>query len=64
MLALVTFWWLAPALDQARRPLGAALSLMQVPAVTRGYQAALLQVVRSCGREIAERKASVQRLSR
>jgi hypothetical protein len=41
--------------------LGAALLLMQVPAVTREYQAALLQLVRSSGQKIAERKASVQR---
>jgi hypothetical protein len=41
--------------------LGTALLLMQAPAVTREYQAALLQLVRSSGQEIAERKASAQR---
>jgi hypothetical protein len=45
--------------------LAAALSLavvaMQAPAVTRGYQAALLQLVRSSDEEIAQRKASAQR---
>ena len=38
--------------------LGTALLLMQAPAVTREYQAALLQLVRSSDQEIAERKAS------
>lgn len=41
--------------------LGMALLVMQAPAVTREYQAALLQLVRSSEHEIAERKASVQR---
>ena len=41
--------------------LGMALLLMQAPAVTREYQAALLQLVRSSDHEIADRKASVQR---
>ena len=41
--------------------LGTALLLMQAPAVTREYQAALLQLVRSSDQEIAERKASAQR---
>jgi hypothetical protein len=41
--------------------LGMALLVMQAPAVTREYQAALLQLVRSADQEIAERKASVQR---
>src|SRR5260370_37954117 len=34
---------------------------MQAPAVTREYQAALLQLVRSSDKEIAERKASAER---
>jgi hypothetical protein len=38
--------------------LGVALLAMQAPAVTREYQAALLQLVRSSDKEIAERKAS------
>jgi hypothetical protein len=37
------------------------LSAMQAPAVTREYQAALLQLVRSSDQEIAQRKASAQR---
>ena len=45
--------------------LAGALSLavvaMQAPAVTREYQAALLQLVRSSDEEIAQRKASAQR---
>jgi len=40
--------------------LGLALVAMQAPAVTREYQAALLQLVRS-SEEIAQRKASAQR---
>lgn len=38
-----------------------ALLAMQGPAVTREYQSALLQLVRSSGQEIAQRKASAQR---
>jgi len=41
--------------------LGLALIAMQAPAVTREYQAALLQLVRSSDQEIAQRKASAQR---
>jgi len=41
--------------------LGMALLAMQAPAVTREYQAALLQLVRSSNQEIAQRKASAQR---
>jgi len=41
--------------------LGIALLAMQAPAVTREYQAALLQLVRSSGQEITQRKASVHR---
>jgi hypothetical protein len=41
--------------------LGLALVAMQAPAVTREYQAALLQLVRSSGQEIAQRKESAQR---
>ena len=41
--------------------LGLALVVMQAPAVTRGYQAALLQLVRSSDQEIAQRKASAER---
>jgi hypothetical protein len=41
--------------------LGVALLAMQAPAITREYQAALLQLVRSSGQEIAQRKASAQR---
>jgi hypothetical protein len=41
--------------------LGLALVAMQAPAVTREYQAALLQLVRSSEEEIAQRKASAER---
>ena len=41
--------------------LGLALVTMQAPAVTREYQAALLQLVRSSDQEITQRKASAQR---
>ena len=41
--------------------LGMAIVAMQAPAVTREYQAALLQLVRSSGEDIAQRKASAQR---
>jgi hypothetical protein len=41
--------------------LGMALLAMQAPAITREYQAALLQLVRSSDQEIAQRKSSVQR---
>ena len=41
--------------------LGLALVTMQAPAVTREYQAALLQLVRSSEQEIAQRKASAER---
>ena len=41
--------------------LGMALLAMQAPAVTREYQAALLQLMRSSDKEIAERKASAER---
>ena len=41
--------------------LATALLAMQAPAVTREYQAALLQLVRSSDQEIAEREASAQR---
>jgi hypothetical protein len=41
--------------------LGLALVAMQAPAVTREYQAALLQLVRSSGQEIAQRKESALR---
>lgn len=41
--------------------LGTALLVMQALAVTREYQAALLQLVRSSDQQIAERKASAQR---
>jgi hypothetical protein len=41
--------------------LGLAVLAMQAPAVTRQYQAALLQLVRSSDQEIAQRKASAQR---
>jgi hypothetical protein len=37
---------------------------VQAPAVTCEYQAALLQLVRSSDQEIAQRKASLQRLMR
>lgn len=38
-----------------------AIVAMQAPAVTREYQAALLQLVRSSDEDIAQRKASAQR---
>jgi hypothetical protein len=41
--------------------LGLGLLAMQAPAVTREYQAALLQLVRSSDEEIAQRKASAER---
>jgi Protein of unknown function (DUF2937) len=52
--------WLLHSLRLAAA-LGIALLAMQAPAVTREYQAALLQLVRSSGQEIAERKTSAQR---
>ena len=41
--------------------LGLGVLAMQAPAVTREYQAALLQLVRSSDQEIARREASAQR---
>jgi hypothetical protein len=41
--------------------LGIAVVAMQAPAITREYQAALLQLVRSSDQEIAQRRASAQR---
>jgi hypothetical protein len=41
--------------------LGMAIVVMRAPAVTREYQAALLQLMRSSGEDIAQRKASAQR---
>jgi hypothetical protein len=41
--------------------LGMAVLAMQAPALTREYQAALLQLVRSSDQEIAQRKTSAQR---
>src|SRR5207249_1070189 len=41
--------------------LGIAIVAMQAPAVTREYQAALPQLVRSSAEDIAQRKASAQR---
>ena len=41
--------------------LGMAIVAMQAPAVTREYQGALLQLVRSSGEDIARRKGSAQR---
>jgi Protein of unknown function (DUF2937) len=41
--------------------LAIAILAMQAPAVTREYQAALLQLVRSSVEDIAQRKASAQR---
>jgi Protein of unknown function (DUF2937) len=41
--------------------LAIAVLAMQAPAVTREYQAALLQLVRSSDQEIAQRKASAER---
>jgi hypothetical protein len=41
--------------------LGLAVAAMQAPAITREYQAALLQLVRSSDEEIAQRKASAER---
>lgn len=41
--------------------LAMALAAMQAPAVTREYQSALLQLVRSADDEIGQREASVQR---
>jgi hypothetical protein len=52
--------WLLHAIRLAAA-LGMALLAMQAPAVTREYQAALLQLVRSSDQEIAQRKASGQR---
>jgi hypothetical protein len=40
--------------------LGMAILAMQAPAVTREYQGALLQLVRSSGEDIAQRKGSAQ----
>jgi hypothetical protein len=52
--------WLAYSTRLAAA-LGLAVLAMQAPAVTREYQAALLQLVRSSGEEIAQRKASAER---
>ena len=52
--------WLAYSIRLAAA-LGLALLAMQAPAVTREYQAAPLQLVRSSGEEIAQRKASAER---
>lgn len=41
--------------------LGLAVLAMRAPAVTREYQAALLQLVRSSDQEIAQREASARR---
>lgn len=41
--------------------LGIAILAMQAPAVTREYQGALLQLVRSSDEDIAQRKTSAQR---
>ena len=41
--------------------LGMAVVAMQAPAVTREYQAALLQLVRGSGEDIAQREASARR---
>jgi hypothetical protein len=41
--------------------LGLALVAMQAPAVTREYEAALLQLVRRSDEEIAQREASAER---
>src|SRR5438105_13572227 len=58
MMILVA--WLLHSIRLAAA-LGTALLAMQAPAVTREYQAALLQLVRSSDEEIAQRKASAQR---
>jgi hypothetical protein len=52
--------WLAYSIRLAAA-LALGLLAMQAPAVTREYQAALLQLVRSSGQEIAQRKASAER---
>lgn len=52
--------WLLQSIRLAAA-LGLALVAMQAPAVTREYQAALLQLVRSSDQEIAQRKASAER---
>jgi len=52
--------WLLHSVRRAAA-LGMAIVAMQAPAVTREYQAALLQLVRSSGEDIARRKASAQR---
>jgi hypothetical protein len=52
--------WLLHAIRLAAA-LGMAIMVMQAPAVTREYQAALLQLMRSSGEDIAQRKASAQR---
>jgi hypothetical protein len=52
--------WLLHSIRPAAA-LGLALVAMQAPAVTREYQAALLQLVHSFDEEIAQRKASAER---
>src|SRR5215472_1302043 len=52
--------WLLNSIQLAAA-LGIAILAMQAPAVTREYQAALLQLVRSSDEDIAQRKASAQR---
>ena len=64
--AAVAWWhnisagWLRHSIRLAAA-LGLALVAMQAPAVTREYQAALLQLVRSSDQEIAQRKTSARR---
>src|SRR5215475_9706267 len=56
LLTSCFFHWIRLAMG-----LGLALVAMQAPAVTREYQAALLQLVRSSGQEITQRKESALR---
>lgn len=58
-MTLLTGWLLHSI--RLATALGLALLAMQAPAVTREYQAALLQLVRNSDQEIAQRKSSAQR---
>lgn len=55
--------WLSDALRLAL-PLALALSAMQVPALARGYSAALLQIADDARRDIEQRKAAARRFYR
>jgi hypothetical protein len=59
-LIMILAAWLLHSIRLAAA-LAMAVVAMQAPAVTREYQAALLQLVRSSDQDIAQRKASAER---